>query len=607
MEKSSQSESILSDNSVSILDGLLSQQSGDIATVRDNLEHVDVEVPDEETEKLCHSLTSNGQNILKSLQEDNKLKNSLDDKHEFGETPDVDRNRNKPSPFSVEKRNEIVMIKPKIGRSKNVQNPASGNSVERTPDQYSSERVPASVDSDSQSYNAIPLPLYHSDDVISPEFLRPSSHGVRVGQESDNCEMNNPTDDHISSESKLCLFSEKEEPRGDLIQQPEVRPEGYAPTPVNCGNSEALVVSQSKYKNSSCRQKCKRKHRDTNKGLSEFSSPCSGQENSGAKKKISSDENVDPTAEEISSQDELCFPSECNLMQSKQTKVAPSVESLQNSENSKNSEQSIISPSQSGRSFRNRQFKRKRSAGDNNSLKKFPRLNSDMGESKISVENHRKAYERDSNKCGPKNIESNHATCTSQEASRKTSNNVHIKMDASEVNDQRNLSVDPLPEANRSDNNEDDIIPPTPPDVGCAPCKKGSASMIKAQSPAVRRHAYEDDVGDDNDGRGDENLLRARSQKLAKIKKRQREIEMADQDDCSGEDYDDKEISKLQTNNTSGKVHPPDDVFKHDGCDDEEEVMNVSDEGGSPVMDDDQMYSSQEDLNVALLRRLGQY
>ena len=617
MGKSSQSGSILSDNSVSILDGLLSQQSRDKVVVQVKLEHVDVEVPGVEKEKLCHSLTSNTRNILKSLQEDNdniEQKEFLGNKHEFGGTPDVDGNRSKQSPSSAKGVNGIVTTKPKIARSKSVQSPGFSNSVERTPDQYSSERVPASVDSDSQSYNVIPLPLYQSDDMISPEFPRPSSLGVLVGQDNDNCEINNPTDDNTSSESKLSLFSEKEESRGELIQteQPEVRHAGNIYAPENCGNSEASLVSQSKSENSARRQKYKRKHRDTNEGSAEFSSPCSCPTISGAEKKISSDENIDSTVKEILSQDELCLPSECDLIQNEQTKAALSVESLQNSENSKHSEASIISPSPSGRSFRNRQFKRKRSAEDNNSLTKFPRFNGEMGVLEISVENHRKAYEHGSDKSGLKNIVSKHASCTSQEASKKTSNNLHIKMDVSEVND---LPVDPRPKANRSDDSEGDIIPPTPPDVGCAPCKKASTSMIKVQSPAVRGHAYKDDVDNDNDGGGDEKLFRARSNKFAKIRKRQCEVELADQDDCFDENYDDKETSKLQTNDTSGKipvweneeVHAPDNVLKHDVCRSEGEVMNASNEGECPIIDDDQMYSSQEDLNVALLRRLGEY
>ena len=183
MEKSTQSGSIASDNSVSIMRGL-SQQSSDKA--------------------IAH-------------------KKSLNDKHDSEETPDVDGNKSKPSPLSVNKRNEVDTTKRKKSkrkqkrRNESQQSSASSNSIKRTQDQYSSERVPASVDSDSQAYNVIPMPRYHSDDVISPEFPRPASRGVCLRQENDNCD-NNQTADKISSDSKLCLFSEEEDPRGNLIQ-----------------------------------------------------------------------------------------------------------------------------------------------------------------------------------------------------------------------------------------------------------------------------------------------------------------------------------------------------------------------------------------------------
>ena len=44
-----------------------------------------------------------------------------------------------------------------------------------------------------------------------------------------------------------------------------------------------------------------------------------------------------------------------------------------------------------------------------------------------------------------------------------------------------------------------------------------------------------------------------------------------------------------------------DDLFRED----DGELMVFSDGGRSPIMDDEHMYSSQEDLNVVLLRKLG--
>ena len=562
VEKSTQSGSIASDNSVSIMRGL-SQQSSDKA--------------------IAH-------------------KKSLNDKHDSEGTPDDDMNKSKPSPLSVNKRNEVDTTKRKKSkwkqkrRNKSQQSSASSNSIKRTPDQYSSERVPASVDSDSQAYNVIPMPRYHSDDVISPEFPRPTFR-----RENDNCD-NNQTAGKISSDSKLCLFSEEEDPRGNLIQTERYKAgpaENFLTSEV-CGDSEALLVSQSKSKSSFRRQKCKRKQSkgDTNRGSPEFSSPCSCPALSETKTKISSNENTrSSVAERISSQDELCLPAD--FMGSQQTKNGSSAKSIPSSQNSKNSEASIISPSQSGCSFGNRKFKRKRSAEDNNSLNKFTRLNGDTGMSKISVESRRETDEYGLDKCGPKKIESNHASTTSQEVRKKSSINLHTKIDVSEVNGQQNLSVHRTLKANKSDDNEDDIIPPTPPDVGCSPCKKGSAMQVK--SLAVSGHVYADDDGDNDD-----EMLRGRSKKLEKIRKRRSETELFHKGDCFDEDYDDKETSRPQTNKTSGRISAcksssSDNVFIHDECDDEEELMNVKSEGSS------QMYSSQEDLNVALLRRLGEY
>ena len=157
--------------------------------------------------------------------------------------------------------------------------------------------------------------------------------------------------------------------------------------------------------------------------------------------------------------------------------------------------------------------------------------------------------------------------------------------------------------------------------MGCTSHKKCSTIESKTSRSEnvaeVRKHVYENEVDEDcfrDDVGGDnEKAWTSRSQNLAKIKKQKYENELVDEDDCFKNDSirGNGETSTSQIV-TRGKesvcenegIDPPDDFFKDDGCDDGE-LMVVSDGGRSPIMDDDQMYSSQEDLNVALLRRLG--
>lgn len=662
--KSSQS-SVSSDNSVSMLDGLLSQQSrDDEGGPNKDIEEMDAEVPSAEEEEPYHSTTVNMQNISKPSQEgdnnnapaykcyserytSNLMGNSSDmfnqpqkspnDKHEFNRTPEVDRSRRKPSPSSVDvsKSSVVGTTTPKFGRRESVQSPASANShktnsIERTSDQYSSERVPASVDSDSQSYQVIPLPRYerYSDDEISPEYPSPHSHGVLSRRDKDDFsdEINNPTVDNISSQDELCLPSEKEPIQ---TQQSTVGPAGnIPPKPENCRNSEASVLLLPQSESSFRHQKSKRKliEGDTNEASPELLSPCSRRALSGAKK-VNSDGIINPTAE-----DELCLPSEkgacgCDTLRTEQSKVSLSVEIISHAENSKNSEASVISPSQPGSSFRHQKSKRKRSVGDNDCLKKYPRLSDDTGLSMIPIETDKETYEHGLDKCGLNNldIDNNQANCTAEEVGKRTSNNLNTKMGDPKVNDQENCCIPPSQKANRSDNSEDDIIPPTPPermDVGCTPHKKCSTIESKTSRSEniaeVRKHVYENEVDEDcfRDvvvGGDNEKLWTSRSQKLAKIKKQKYENELVDEDDCFKNDSirGNGETSTSQIV-TRGKesvcenegIDPPDDFFKDDDCDDGE-LMVVSDGGRSPIMDDDQMYSSQEDLNVALLRRLG--
>ncbi len=649
---SSQS-SVLSDNSVSMLDGLLSQQqSGGKARVQNkNIEELDVEVPGAEVEEPHHSPTVIIQDVSKPHQENddtsplhtcdferaayNLIGNSNDvlpespgDKHEFKRTPEVDRSESKPNPSSMDSNKRITVgtTTPEAGRGKRVESHASvssnkSNSIERTSDQHTSECVPDSVESDSQLYQVIPLPPHkeYSDDVISAEFPSLRSYVLSRG-EKNYChdEIKSPVADHISSEDELCLSAEKEPTRTiDPIQTAVSNVE-----PENCRNSEASVSSPSQSGRSVRHQKSKRKRcvENYNEVSPEFPSTYSRRVFSGGKKEQCVDEIINSTVVEFSSQDELCVSSEQeserDAVRIEQPEVAPCVESVPNPENSKNSEASVISPSQSGSSFRHHKSKRKRSVGDNESLKKCPRLSDEANMSKISSENDKETFND-----------------TVQEVGKGTSNNIHTKMGDPKMENLRNdkLPSSKLPsqKANRSDDSEDDIIPPTPPvrmDVEYAPHNKGSTVKLLNQSKTSRaqhvtsgnKHVYDNDViyedcfRDEMNDDEEETLWSSRSQKLAKVKKHKHENELVDENDglISEAGDDNKETSRTQTfirgkefvSENEG-IDSSDDLFKADDCDDKGELMVVSDAG--PIMDDDQMYSSQEDLNIVLLRKLG--
>ena len=641
--------SVNSGNSVSMLVGLLSQESRDEAKIQNKtIKEVDVEAVDAEENavnkdivkpeqdnndatpprnsdcsnaSLTCNLVGNSDEML------NNFQNSPNDQHEFKRTQDVAWSRSKPSPscLSINRSSTVSATTPNFVKSNSVQNSVSikskGNSAERTCDQYSRERVSASIDSDDPHlYQVIPLPQYekYSDNEISLEFpIR--SDSVSLGREKDYStgEVNGV---EISSQDELCSSSEL---KCNLIQteKSQVGPE-------YCDDSEKPVVSPKQSESHISRQESKRKRNAENDNDFSFQKSCSPCFLSGAKEKNSCDEIIHPTAEDISSQDELCLPLEKSqdgeTIRAEQSEIMPCVDSIPNSQNFKNSEASVIPTSPSENSFLKQKSKRKRSVGDNCSLKKYARLSNDSNDSnvsKTSIVKDKEPYDHGEVRRHSEKSQ-NKANYTVKKLEDLETNNIE--------NDQQNVSIpshrkagsiddseDDIIPAGSIDDSEDGIIPPTPPvlmDVECASHNKSSRieSLNHSKSSRSeivtdrRTRAYKRKVVDkhcfgDEESIDEEILWPRRSRKLAKAKKHKGE------DDFSGEDEDNGGNGGTSQNGTRRKEsvcenERIDDLFKED---EEGELMVVSDGGRSPIMDDDRMYSSQEDFNVAVLRKLG--
>ena len=509
--------SVLSQNSVSLLDGLLSQQSC-AAVENTDFEEIDQEVSHTQDHETCHSYTSNGHNILKSsLQEIN------------ANCPPNTPDSRGAIPVSVGDSNDMFS---ELQKSQNHK-----CEIRRTPEigTRDSERVPASVESDSQSYKVIPLPRYeeYSGDGISPEFLGPDCPHKR------NCSDDfNPIAEKIATPDKTTLSSKKEQ-RFDTIQ-------------------------------------------------------------------------------------------------TEQYEVA-SVENIPNRQ-----ADNIKNPDPSGSGLR--QSKRKRSPGENVSLK-CPRLSDERrGTSKISIEKNNEIFKHDCDD-GVKSLQTNQRRANSH-------NKLQVNKEVRNASWQE--TTNQLNEAKISGDTEDDIIPPTPPvrvDHEGAPPKNGSnneinkfSRMENVSEVQIPKLIQEDSLKDD----ADDGVNKSRTSRLQNTARRNlREDEIVDDDVskndtcddggcktsrvknngkrresvCQDQDVDEYTFNKIAfeegeyetarpKNITAEKESPrknemlvKDDLLENP--DNEGELMIVNER--SPIMEDDQSYFSQEDLNIALLRRLGKY
>ncbi|XP_028395989.1 breast cancer type 1 susceptibility protein homolog [Dendronephthya gigantea] len=549
--------SVLSQDSVSLLDGLLSQQLCP-AVENTDLREADQEVSRTQDSDTYHSNTDDENNILKSSQEEIIANCTPNTPNSRGATPNSIGNSN--DIFSELQKSQngkrLISKTPKTGRGESgYVTPIISN--ESDSERYStSERVPPSVESDSESYKVIPLPRYeeYSDDEISPEFLGIRSRSVRS-------------------------------------------------TP-DCSH---------------------KRNDDFNPIVEEFS---------------------DMTIQ--SSMKEKRF----GTIQSKQSEVA-SLENIANSQaDIKNPDSSVISPLHSGGSLRLHQSKRKRSPGENDSLK-CPRLSDERrGKSKTSIEKKNETLKPDCDN-GLKFLKTNRRQANSnsklqvtnevRNASRQGTANQSNETTRKKTNYDQNLSqVEKM-----SSDTEDDIIPPTPPVRIHEPPGNGSNNEIlnrfsrmenvseanihevieedclkndlddginksrtsRSQNTAMR-NMHKDEIVDDDifendtsdDGGYNTSCLKHSPTKRESVCEEQ-EVDEDMFSKAPGEGYKTARPQNITTETESPRKNEmlvEDDWLGN--FDNEGEVMTVNER--SPIMEDDRLYSSQEDLNIALLKRL---
>ena len=601
--KSSQS-SILSDNSLSILDGLLSQQSR-CNTQNKCIGITKVKVPGVENkepkiDKIQPKSSQDGENN-NSSKRFNDFYKSPNDELELKRTPENVTSEIRPSPYSVGVNNSSKdrMTIPIVEKIKDMQSPAfvnsnESNTIDRTSDHYSSERVPASVESDSQSYRVIPLPRYNeypSDDDISPEFKTSRSQSVLLVQTSS--EIMNSTAKLNLGEDEMCLTSKNI--KFNSSEESELGLAENVSTHLDDNNSEVVLEDRRSFR----RKKSKRKH------------------------DVRNSNGVSPYSQRLTSQDDSCLPSEkmpeSNNEITKQSRVSFSGNSRNSQGNSKNTQASVIRPSQSLILSRSQKCKRKRMVPDNDCLTKCARLNddNDAATSRITSEN-----EQSLDMCTVRNVATNQSNSTV-----KKSEDWKVQTN----------SLLPSTETTKAfDSDEDDIIPPTPPvqiDVSCMSDTRGSTiellNQLKSESQnitGVRKHAVVDkdrlssdgeDNGDVDDNYDDDGDVDGDNDNNAEDNHYDNNDDDGDSDDTmSPSRLKKRSKEKIQVNRlldedeTTSKLKyviekkELNDLYHGE---EEEELMVVSDEGRSLVLEDDQMYSSQEDLNVVLLRKLGRF
>ena len=274
-EKSASSQfSVLSNKSVSMLDGLLSQHSqhsnNEMEFQDKDICETGVDVSSGKSEEVDHSPT---QEISKPQVEEND--NSLPDACNLERAAGNSLNGNCISSNDVfnefsESSNDKLEIRRTayhVGVRKNASSPSKNASkstlVEETSEQYSSERVPASVDSDSQSYRVISLPRYqelHSDDDLSPEFPNPTrpdedecSAGEKIIPSAENAEGCSQAERLERSTGVGVIENEQRIP---LLKSSNKN--GSKHDAENCKNSEEFIRSSSG--NTCHQQKSKRRH-----------------------------------------------------------------------------------------------------------------------------------------------------------------------------------------------------------------------------------------------------------------------------------------------------------------------------------------------------------